>query len=112
LPLVRIASEHLYGRLLRAGVRIFELQSRTLHAKTSTIDGVFATVGSSNLDHWSDRRNLEVAVAVLDRGAASALEEQFLRDLEGAREVRLDGWLRRSPLRRVAGWLAYQLFTI
>jgi cardiolipin synthase len=108
VPLVRLASQHLYGRLLRAGVRIFELHARVLHAKTVTVDGVYASVGSFNLDYWSDRRNLEVSVSVLDRGAACALEEQFQRDLEGAREVRLEGWDRRTWLQRAASWLAYQ----
>jgi cardiolipin synthase A/B len=108
VPLVRLASQHLYGRLLRAGVRIFELHARVLHAKTVTVDGVYASVGSFNLDYWSDRRNLEVSVSVLDRGAACALEEQFQRDLEGAREVRLEGWARRTWLQRFASWLAYQ----
>ena len=112
VPLVRLASQHLYGRLLRAGVRIFELESRVLHAKIATIDGVYASVGSFNLDYWSDRRNLEVSVAVLDRGAACALEEEFLRDLEGAREVHLESWSRRSWPRRFAGWLAYLFFRL
>jgi cardiolipin synthase len=112
VPLVRLASQHLYGRLLRAGVRIFEMHERVLHAKTVTVDGVYASVGSFNLDYWSDRRNLEVAVAVLDRGAAGALEEQFRRDLQGAREVELATWSRRTLPRRFAGWLAYQLLRI
>jgi len=38
VPLVHLASQHLYGRLLRAGVRIFELQERVLHAKTVTVE--------------------------------------------------------------------------
>lgn len=112
VPLVRLASQHLHGRLLRAGVRIFELESRVLHAKTVTVDGVYASVGSFNLDYWSDRRNLEVSVTALDRGAAAALEQQFLRDLEGAREVRLENWSARSWPRRFAGWLAYLLFRL
>jgi len=112
VPLVRLASQHLYGRLLKAGVRIFELQQRVLHAKTVTVDGVYAAVGSFNLDYWSDRRNLEVSVAVLDSGAACTLEEQFVRDLEGAQEVQLSNWARRSWPRRLAGWLAYQILRI
>jgi cardiolipin synthase len=98
--------------LLRAGVRIFELQQRVLHAKTVTVDGVYASVGSFNLDYWSDRRNLEVSVAVLDPGAACKLEEQFVRDLEGAQEVLLSSWARRSWPRRLAGWLAYHILRI
>lgn len=112
VPLVRHASQHLYGRLLRAGVRIFELEARVLHAKSVSVDGVYAAVGSFNLDHWSDRRNLEVSVNVLDRGAAAALEEQFRRDLEGAREVKLEAWSRRSWVERALGWLAYQVLKL
>src|SRR6185503_7826450 len=41
VPIVRLASQHLYGRLLRKGVRIFELENRVLHAKTATVDGVY-----------------------------------------------------------------------
>lgn len=112
VPLVRLASQHLYGRLLAKGVRIFELQSRTLHAKTVTIDGVHATVGSFNLDHWSDRRNLEVTVGLLDRPATAELERQFEHDLTGAREVTLANWTLRSWFERFAGWLAYLLLRI
>jgi phosphatidylserine/phosphatidylglycerophosphate/cardiolipin synthase-like enzyme len=112
VPLVRQASQHLYGRLLRAGVRIFELESRVLHAKTVTADGVYASVGSFNLDHWSDRRNLEVSVTTLDRGAASALEQHFRQDLAEARERKLGDWRRRGLGERLLGWLAYQILRI
>jgi cardiolipin synthase len=112
VPLVHLASQHLYGRLLRAGVRIFELEQRVLHAKTVTVDGVYVSVGSFNLDYWSDRRNLEVSVTVLDRGAAATLEEQFRRDLEGAQEVLLANWDRRSWPMRAVCWLAYQILRI
>lgn len=112
VPLVRLAAPHLYGRLLAAGLRIFELESRMLHAKTVTVDGVYASVGSFNLDYWSDRRNVEVTVGVLDPRVASALDEQFLADVGGAREIRLESWNRRSWLQRFLGWLAYQILRI
>jgi len=112
VPLVRLASQHLYGRLLRRGVRIFELHSRTLHAKTVTVDGVHATVGSFNLDYWSDRRNLEVTVGILDPAATAELERQFERDLAGAREVTLASWARRTWLERLLGWATYQLLRL
>jgi cardiolipin synthase len=112
VPLVRFASQHLYGRLLSAGVRIFELERRTLHAKAVTVDGVYATVGSFNLDYWSDRRNLELTVGVLDPNATAELEREFARDLEGAREVTLETWGERSWLERGIGWLAYQVMRV
>ncbi len=112
VPLVRHASQHLYGKLLRRGVRIFEMRPRVLHAKTAVIDGIYAQVGSSNLDYWSDRRNLEVSVSILDRTAAGELEQQFLRDLQGSQEVLLETWEKRSPLRRLLCWLSYQVLRL
>jgi len=112
VPLVRLAGQHLYGRLLRRGVRIWELENRTLHAKAVTVDGMHATVGSFNLDHWSDRRNLEVTVGILDGEATAELERQFAHDLTGAREVTLASWSRRGWIERLLGWVAYLLLRV
>jgi cardiolipin synthase len=112
VPIVRLASQHLYGRLLKAGVRLFEYQGRILHAKVATVDGVYASVGSFNLDHWSDRRNLEVSVAVLDRVTVAELERQFQRDLDGSREITLESWSRRTWPERLLGKLAYGLLRL
>jgi phosphatidylserine/phosphatidylglycerophosphate/cardiolipin synthase-like enzyme len=48
-------------------VRIYELTHSTLHAKIITVDGVYGSVGSFNLDYLSTYRNLEVALCMLDR---------------------------------------------
>ena len=112
VPLVRLASRHLYGRLLRAGVRIFEMGERVLHAKTVTVDGVYGSVGSFNLDYWSDRRNLEVNVCFLDRSTAGEIEQAFERDLSSSEEVTLARWERRTWFQRCMHWLAYQLMRI
>ncbi|MEX1025551.1 MAG: phospholipase D-like domain-containing protein [Planctomycetota bacterium] len=112
VPIVRRASQHLYGRLLGSGIRIFELEARTLHSKTAVVDGVWGSVGSFNLDLWSYRRNLEVTVAVLDSDLAVGLERAFEADLEGAREVRLGSWLDRPWWQRLSHWIAFQLMRI
>ena len=109
VPSVRAISQHVYGHFLRRGVRIYELQSRVLHAKTAVIDGVYASVGSFNLDILSDRYNHELNVALLDLGLAAVLEEDFKRDLEGSRELTLAEWSERGLWNRVWGWLGYQL---
>ena len=112
VPAVRLASQHLYGRLLRAGVRIFEFGPGVLHAKTGTVDGVSASVGSFNLDYWSYRRNLEVSVGVFGGAATRELELQFDADLAGAAEVHLASWEGRSRLQRLLHWAAYQLMRL
>src|SRR5262249_4461084 len=51
--IVRQASRGRWGRMLRAGVQIYEYVPALLHAKMMVIDGVWATVGSTNLDNRS-----------------------------------------------------------
>lgn len=104
---VRLASRSIYGRLLRAGVRIFEYRGRVLHAKTAVVDGRWATVGSSNLDSQSLRRNLEANAIVEDERFASALAAMFEEDLASSVEITTVELGRRSPLERVGSWLAY-----
>jgi cardiolipin synthase len=66
VPVIAYAAQHVYGVLLRAGVRIYELQDRHLHAKTTTIDGIYSSVGSFNMDTFSEACNLEVNLTMLD----------------------------------------------
>jgi len=109
VPLSRTIARHVYGGLLRAGVRIFEMQGRTLHAKTASIDGVYGSVGSFNLDRLSYAVNLEVTVTTLDREVTDALDRQFARDAEISEEMTLARWERRPLLERLAGWILYKL---
>lgn len=112
VPLMRLASQHVYEQFLKAGIRIYELYGQTLHAKTAAIDGVYAWVGSYNLDHWSARRNLEVNVGVIDRRLAHLLELHFEADLEKSREIDFPVWKNRSWFRRILNWVAYQIMRL
>ena len=49
-----------YEPLLAGGVKIYERREALLHAKTAVIDGVWATVGSTNLDWRSFLHNQEL----------------------------------------------------
>lgn len=104
---VLLAARALYGPLLRAGVRIHEWHGRVLHAKTAVVDGRWATVGSSNLDHLSMLVNLEVNAVFEDARFAAALEELFLEDLRSTREVTRAMWRRRLLVERFLSWVAY-----
>lgn len=95
LPGVRHAGRRFHGRLLRAGVRIYEYQPRCLHAKFALCDD-WATVGSSNFDHWTLRWNLEANQAVLGGRAVDALAGLFEAELLACREHTLPAWQRRG----------------
>ncbi|HEY0469203.1 MAG TPA: phospholipase D-like domain-containing protein [Polyangiaceae bacterium] len=109
VDIVRHASRAVWGRLLRAGVRIFEWDESVLHAKTAVVDGLWSTIGTFNFDYMSLRMNLEVNVSVLDLHFAARLEASFLEDFERCREVSLVDFRFRPLGQRLLEYLAYRL---
>lgn len=61
VPLMRLAGQAFYERLLRSGVALYEYQPRVLHTKLIVVDDA-CYVGSSNLDARSLRINYELMV--------------------------------------------------
>ncbi|WP_416886487.1 phospholipase D-like domain-containing protein [Marinospirillum sp.] len=57
-PAIRFAGQRFYPALLKAGVRILELEPRFIHAKVSLCDQ-WVSIGSCNFDYWGLRWNLE-----------------------------------------------------
>lgn len=84
-----------YERLLRAGVKIFERRDVILHSKTVLIDGVWATVGSTNLDWRSFLHNHELNAVVLGAEFGAQLQAMFDADLAGSDAITLEAWTRR-----------------
>jgi cardiolipin synthase len=95
-PLVRHAGRRQFGRLLEAGIQIYEYTAAMLHAKTIVIDGIWATVGSTNLDHRSFRLNDELNIVTYDKTFAAELEKVFAEDLKYSRRLDLEAWRHRG----------------
>ena len=104
---VRYASRHLYARLMRTGVRIFEWPGRMMHAKCGVIDGVWSTIGSYNLDKRSLLHNLEVALVVIDAGVGAELAQEFETQLARCKEVLPATWGQRSWWEKSKEWIFY-----
>lgn len=94
--LVFHAGRAYYDRLLRNGVRIFERRGVILHAKSALIDGVWATVGSTNLDWRSFLHNHELNAVVLGAEFGTQMQAMFNKDLAESDEITLRQWKRRS----------------
>ena len=97
-PAVRRASRHTWGRLLAAGVELYEFQPTMIHAKTIVVDDHLCVVGSINFDPRSFALNAEVAVVVFDDALASTMREAFEGDL--ARSIRVSP----SDLSQLSVW--------
>lgn len=97
-----------YSDLLESGVRIFERKDALLHAKTAVIDGVWSTVGSTNLDWRSLVHNYEADLIVLGDEFGAQMSELFDADLARSREITPDAWRRRGISERTKEWFARQ----
>ena len=95
-----------YARLLRAGVHLHELHDTLLHAKSCVIDGLWTTVGSSNLDWRSFLHNAEANLVILDSTLGAEMEQVFMADVARSKEIRRDEWARRGLRQRLAEMLA------
>jgi cardiolipin synthase A/B len=98
--LVRQAGRGKFGRMLQAGVEIYEYRGALLHAKTMVIDGVWSTVGSTNLDNRSFALNDEVNLVTYSSSVARRLEQVFLNDLAHSRKLEYRRWSRRGMVDR------------
>lgn len=94
--LVFYASRSYYDELLSANVKIYEHQVALLHAKTALIDGVWSTVGSTNLDWRSFVNNQEVNAVMLGQDFAAQMQNQFEKDLASSKQITLQAWRNRS----------------
>ena len=95
-----------YQDLLRAGVKIYERRGTVMHAKTAVIDGVWSTVGSTNLDWRSFLHNNELNAAVLSRAFAQQMEVMFAQDMAESKLIQLKKWKRRPLKFRLQEWVA------
>jgi len=90
------ASRSNYGRMLLGGIEIYEYRVALMHAKTMVVDGIWATIGSTNLDNRSFALNEELNLNFYDTELAGRLERIFYEDLKYAKKVTYEEWNSRS----------------
>jgi cardiolipin synthase len=98
------AQRYHYATLLKSGVKIYEHSTSLLHAKTATIDKVWSTVGSTNMDYLSLLNNDEVNAVVLSNVFAAEMEKMFARDLANSRLITWQEWQNRPVLSKAREW--------
>lgn len=95
-----------YTNLLKKGVKIYERRGALLHSKTAVIDGVWATVGSTNLDWRSFLDNDEINAVVIGREFSLKMKTMFAKDLASSEAVEQKMWDERPVTMRLKEWLA------
>jgi cardiolipin synthase len=98
-----------YANLLSGGVQIYERTGALLHAKTAVIDGVWSTVGSTNLDWRSFMDNDEINAVILGRDFALQMAAMFATDLAASQAIDPQTWQARPVQFKLKEWLAQLL---
>ncbi len=98
-PAVRHAGRRFYAGLLRQGVRIFEYQPRFTHSKMLLCDD-WSSIGSSNIDRWTLRWNLEANQEIDSATTAAAARRMLEQDFAQCAELSWQTWPHRPWYRR------------
>jgi cardiolipin synthase len=111
--LTRRASRSRWGKLLEAGIEIYEYQPTMFHCKIMIVDEIWVSVGSTNFDNRSFRLNDEANLNLMDRDFAASQIAAFRMDKARCRQITLEAWRRRpvreKVLEHAAGLLRSQL---
>ncbi len=93
--LVDMAARSYLPELLAAGVKVYEYETRFIHAKTVVSDDDTSIIGTANLDNRSFRLNFEVAALIFGPQVNKVLADAFLVDLEGSRPITKEAMARQ-----------------
>ncbi|HYI95914.1 MAG TPA: phospholipase D-like domain-containing protein [Bryobacteraceae bacterium] len=104
--MVRHNSRRLYAQLLAGGVEVYEYNRTMLHHKIMVVDGMWATVGTTNFDNRSFAHNEENNVCFFDPPSVTKLRTSFENDLQHCERVTLDRWRRRGVWNKAQELLA------
>jgi cardiolipin synthase len=72
-----------------------------MHAKTMTVDGIAAVIGSANMNRRSMQLDEEVVLTVLDPQVAQQLDADFGADLERSVRIEPRRWQDRPAHQKV-----------
>jgi cardiolipin synthase len=91
---VKLLTNYNYGRLLEAGVRIFEYTPGFIHAKTIISEDT-GIVGTINMDYRSFYLHYECGVWVCNQQVIDNIRQDLVKTMEQSHEVTLEEWKNR-----------------
>lgn len=99
VPIADYVAQTYFKYMLKHKIGIFLYRDSVLHAKYAIIDDDWATLGSTNLDYLSLRRNREANIMISDHAVIKDLKADFESDLKKCFEVDA-AFCKSIPLRR------------
>lgn len=108
------AERWMYAWLFRHGIEIYEYQKNVLHAKISTYDGKWVTVGSYNLNNISAFASIELNLDIMNDDFALKAETALQKIIdEDCKLVVEDEFSKKNHLlMQFWQWLCYQVIQV
>lgn len=95
-PIVRRASRYHWGKLIKAGVELYEFDKTLYHVKMLIIDDRLVSIGSANFDERSCVLNDELNVNLYSEKQVALHIAHFDEDKADAHRVTFEDWKGRS----------------
>ncbi len=111
--LMKPAMTYLYGKLLRAGIHIYEYRESVLHAKLCVVDNRWVSIGSHNLNHLSEFISIEMNLEVLNHNFALQTTTELHQLMqERCVPIEAEEFSRNTSHYQQAGrWFSYKLIS-
>lgn len=92
---VHLVTNSHYGKLLEAGVKIYEYTPGFIHSKSVVCDDYSCLVGTINMDFRSFFLHFENAVWMCGTSSVADVKSDFLETLDNCCEISLESWKKR-----------------
>ncbi len=111
VPVVKYASDYLYGWLLRNKIRIFESKTSMVHGKVAIVDEIWSTIGSYNQNHLSAYLSIELNLDIINNEFSQTFQKHLNEVINTeCVEVTSDLFYRNSSVfSKLRRWVSYQL---
>lgn len=94
--MVHWASRSYFAELMEAKIKVYLYNDGFNHGKIITIDSVFSSVGTANMDVRSFEDNFEVTAMIYDRKTTERIEQSLAEDLKHCTKLNLHRWHARK----------------
>lgn len=104
IPLTPGASHYVGRKMQKCGATVYMFQNGFHHSKMMTVDNLFCTVGSSNLDSRSLRCDYEINSVIFDPQFTSQLNNMFYKDSKDSVKMSKEYYHKKTLWNRFVAW--------
>ncbi len=110
IPLTPDCALYQAHKLMKRGAKVWLYKPGFHHSKIMMVDGLYCTVGSTNLDARSLKCDFEENAVIIDRNTTRELDEMFARDKQKSFLLTEQSWNEfRTGWQKFRGWFAHLL---